>query len=86
MHWEYVSKLQLLYPLDEHQGYCPNRWAAAGGASLIATNTTAEINRKCFIRSHDHLEPSSATVRLLRGSGRHGDSWAERMLIGLLAK
>jgi hypothetical protein len=37
MHWEHVSKLQLLYPLDEHKGYRPNRRAAAGMASLIAT-------------------------------------------------
>jgi len=54
MHWAYVSKLQLLYSLDEHQGYCPNRWAAAGAASLIATSTAAEISETSFTGRHHH--------------------------------
>jgi hypothetical protein len=42
MHWEYVSKLQLLYPVDEHHGYCPNLWVAAGVASLVTEITAAK--------------------------------------------
>jgi hypothetical protein len=69
MHWEYVSKLQLLYPVDEHHGYCPNLWAAAGVALLVTEITAAKINRKCFIGDTIIEQPSSATVHLLHGSG-----------------
>jgi hypothetical protein len=69
MHWEYVSKLQLLYPVDEHHGYCPNLWAAAGMAALVTEITVAKISRKCFIGDTIVEEPSSATAYLLHGSG-----------------
>src|SRR5258708_16290761 len=77
MHWEYVSKLQLLYPVDEHHGYCPNLWAAAGVASLVTEITAAKISRKCFIEDTIIEEPSSATAhcdavrRVQNGHGYH---------------
>jgi hypothetical protein len=63
-----VSKLQLLYSLDEHQGYCPNLWAAAGAASLITANTVANISEMHFIGDTIIDEPSSATMRLQHSS------------------
>jgi hypothetical protein len=68
MHWEYVSKLQLLYPVDEHHGYCPNLWAAEGVASLVTEITVAKISSKRFIGDTIVEEPSSATAHLLHGS------------------
>jgi hypothetical protein len=73
-----VSKLQLLYPVDEHHGYCLNLWAAAGVASLVTEITAAKISRKCFIGETIAEEPSSATANLLHGSGHRAvaRSWA----------
>jgi hypothetical protein len=78
MHCEYVSKLQLLYPVDEHHGYCPNLCAAAGVASLVMKITAAKISRKRFIGDTIIEEPSSATAHLLRGSEHRAvaQSWA----------
>jgi hypothetical protein len=68
MHWVYVSKLQLLYSLDEHQGYCPNLWAAAGAASLVTANIVASISKMHFIGDTIIEEPSSATMPLQHSS------------------
>jgi len=79
MHWEYVSKLQLLYPVDEHHGYCPNLWVAAGVASLVTEITAAKISRKCFIGDTITEELSSATAHLLHGSGHRAVRSLERI-------
>jgi hypothetical protein len=70
MHCEYVSKVQLLYPVDEHHGYCPNLCAAAGVASPIIANMVAKFSKKRFIGNTIIEETSSATVSLQHRSRR----------------
>ncbi len=67
MHWEYVSKLQLLYPVDEHHGYCPNLWAAAGVASLGFLTSAARRGASVFkmrdVSRHKSMDVLQAYVR-----------------------
>jgi hypothetical protein len=65
--------MALLYPVDEHHGYCPNLCAAAGVASLVTEITAAKISRKCFIVDTIIEEPffsNSAFVAWFRASRR----------------